>query len=661
MQRKFRFLLTTFFLLCSVTAWAAEGPKPATEYTKQANQKFLETLPFSDKSDYDDVKRGFIATIPSGQIKYNDRVVWDVNRLKFLESDTVPDTVNPSMWRVAQLNHEAGLFKVVDKIYQFRGFDATSMTIIEGKTGVIVIDPLTSVDAAKAAMDLYYEKVPSALINGKKRPVKAVLISHPHVDHYGGTLGIMSKEEFASTRTPIIAPEGFLENAVAENVYAGTIMYRRAIYMSGRLTPPGPTGFITMGLAANTTNAPMRLVPPTDLIKRSDEKRTIDGVEIIFEMTKDTEAPVEFMAYFPQFKAVFTAEIGNSVMHNLYTLRGAQIRDATAWWRGLDAMVAKYGDKMEVTFGAHHWPRWGNEKTRAFLEGQRDVYKYLHDQTLRLANLGYTPTEIAEAVKLPHTLDQQWHTRGYYGTVSHNVKAVYQRYLGWYDGNPAHLNLLPDEERARNYVAFMGGIDEVIEKSRKSFKAGEYRWVADVMSQAVFAEPDNQEAKNLLADALEQLGYQAESGVWRNFYLTGAVELRNGRPPLGKASTMNPDTMLAMTPEMLLDYLSIKVNPEKMGDSTSATLRWVIPSTKESWDIELKNSLLMYRRNMNASTPDIVITAEKLPFITLFDSGAPLDTLVSEGKIKVDGDTDKLRKFIGGLDTFNMDFNIVMP
>ncbi len=661
MQRTLRTFLTTLFLLCSVTAWAAEGPKPATEYTKQANQKLRETLPFGDKSDYEDAKRGFIATIPSGQIKYNDKVVWDLNRMKFLESDDVPDTVNPSMWRVAQLNHEAGLFKVVDKMYQFRGFDATSMTIIEGDTGVIIIDPLTSVDAAKAGMDLYYEKVPSAFINGKKRPVKAVLISHPHIDHYGGTLGIMSKEEFASTRTPIIAPEGFLENAVAENVYAGNIMYRRALYFGGRLMPASPTGFITMGVAAMGTPVPMRLVPPTDLIKASDEKRVIDGVEIIFEMTKDTEAPVEFLAYLPQFKAVFTAEMGNSTLHNVYTLRGAQIRDAAAWWRGLDAMIGKYGDKTEITFGAHNWPRWGKEKTRAFLEGQRDVYKYLHDQTLRLANLGYTPTEIAEKIKLPHALDQQWHTRGYYGTVSHNSKAVYQRYLGWYDGNPAHLNLLPDEERAKHYVEFMGGVDNIIKKARKSFDAGEYRWVADVMSQAVFAEPDNQEAKNLLADALEQMGYQAESGAWRNVYLTGAMELRNGKPQLGKSLTMNPDTMLAMTPAMMLDYLSIKVNPEKLGDSTVATLRWVIPSTKESWDIELKNSLFMYRRNMNVSTPDIVITAEKLPFMALFDSGAPLGALVSEGKVKVDGDADMLQKIISGLDTFDMNINIVTP
>ncbi len=661
MQRKFRFLLTTFFLLCSVTAWAAEEPKPATKYTKQANQKVLETLPFDDKSDYEDAKRGFIATVPGGQIKYNDKISWDMDRVKFLDSDIVPDSVNPSMWRVGQLNRNAGLFKVMDKIYQFRGFDVATMTIIEGDTGIIVIDPLTTVDAAKAGMDLYYESVPSALINGKKRPVKAVLISHPHIDHYGGTLGIMSKEEFASTGTPIIAPEGFLENAVSENVYAGNIMTRRAFYFGGRFLPPRPTGFVSFGMANGGNIGPMRLVPPTDLIKGSDEKRTIDGVEIIFEMAKGAEAPVEFMAYFPQFKAMFTAEIGNSSLHNVYSIRGAQVRDAAAWWRALDAMIAKYSDKTEVTFGAHHWPRWGKERTTAFLEGQRDVYKYLHDQTLRLANLGYTPTEIAEKVQLPYALNRQWHTRGYHGTVSHNTKAIYQRYIGWYDGNPAHLNLLPDEERAKHYVEFMGGVDNVIKKARKSFEAGEYRWVADVMSQAVFADPDNQEAKNLLADALEQLGYQSEAGSWRNSYLTGAQDLRNGRPELGKSPTINADTFQAMTPEMMLDYLSIKIDPEKMGDSTVATLRWIIPSTKESWDIELKNSLLMYRRNMKISTPDIVITAEKLPFITLFDSGAPLDTLVNEGKVKVEGDTDKLRKFIGGMDKFDLNINIVTP
>ena len=644
----------TLSLVLSLSLYAAEEPKDASSFTKQKNEQVLKELPFSDTQDFTDAKKGFIDTLPDLIIK-NDKgeVVWDMKSYEYQAGMNAPVTVNPSLWRVAQINALNGLFQVTDKVYQVRGFDISNMTIIEGNKGLIIIDPMISAETAKAGLDLYYKNRP-------QKSVVAVIYSHSHVDHYGGVKGIIDEKDVKSGKVKVLAPSGFLEEAVKENVYAGNAMSRRSFYQYGSMLSKNPKGHVDTGLGKTvSTGGNVTLIPPTDIIKTTGEKRTIDGIQIEFLMAPNTEAPAEMLMFFPQFKMLNTAEDATHTLHNLYTLRGAQVRDAENWWKVLDEAVARYGDKTDVVIAQHHWPKWGNKEIVSYLTNQRDAYKYLNDQTLRLINKGYTMNEIAEVLKLPENLDQDWALRGYYGSVSHDIKAIYQRYLGWYDSNPANLNPLPPEESAKKYVEYMGGSAAVMKKAKEAYDKGDYRWAAEVMNKVVFAEPNNTQAKNLQADILEQLGYQAENGTWRNEYLMGAYELRNGTPKI-TATTASPDTLNAMTPDMILDYFGIHIIGEK-ANGKKMVINWEEPNLKEKYVITLENSALVYRKVNNFGTADLNMTISKETLLGISGNATTLDKEVQAGRAKTSGDTSKLSELMGLFDSFTPDFNIVTP
>ncbi|WP_373973830.1 MBL fold metallo-hydrolase [Chitinibacter sp. SCUT-21] len=636
-------------------SYAATAPKPATEFTKQANQKVLEELPFNDKQDFADAKKGFIAKPDTLTIKdAKGNVVWDLEAYKkYITSDAAaPDTVNPSLWRNAQLNMEYGLFKVTDKVYQIRGFDLSNITFIEGKKGWIVMDPLISAETAKAALDFINEKL-------GKRPVVGVVYSHSHVDHYGGVRGVVSDADLKAGKVKIFAPEGFTEHAVSENVIAGNVMSRRAIYMYGAMLPRNAQGGVNGGLGQTTSTGSAGLLLPTQFIKKTGEEVVIDGVKMVFQVTPGTEAPAEMNTYFPQFKGLWMAENTTNTMHNILTLRGAQVRDALKWSSYLNETINTWGDKVEVKFQSHHWPRWGNSNIVDYFKKQRDLYKYTHDQSVRLMNQGYTGEEISEMIQLPPELNNFWPNRGYYGTLRHNSRAVYQRYMGWYNGNPSNLNNLPPEMVGPKYIEFMGGEAEVLKKAQASFDKGEYRWVAEVMKHAVFANPSNTEAKELLADALEQLGYQAESGPWRSVYLQGAFELRNGVPKAGGINTASPDTIKAMSPEMLLDYLSVRLNPEKTAGK-KYTINLSFTDTKQDYALSVENAVLNYNKAL-AKKADVGVAMSKATLNAVQLKETTLEKAVADGKVKITGDVAVLEDFMGSLDNYQFWFNVVTP
>lgn len=637
----------------------AAQPKEATRHTIEYNRNFAAQhgLDFLDKQDFLDAERGFIATIKDPQIKNKEgRTVYDASSFDFTRDKPAPDTVNPSLWRVSQLNAKHGLFKVTDGIYQIRGFDLSNMTIIEGKEGLIIIDPLISEETARAGLELYYQEVKQPETG--KRPVKAVIYSHSHVDHFGGVKGVATEEDVASGKTRILGPAEFMKEAVSENVYAGNAMGRRSTYMYAAPFNKDPKGTVGSGLGTASSSGTITVIPPTDTIKKTGETRTIDGVDMEFMMAQGTEAPSEMLMYFPQFKALCSSEDATHTMHNLYTLRGAQVRDASKWWKVLDEAIQRYGDKTEILFAQHHWPKWGKERISKFLANERDGYKYMHDRTLNLINKGYTPVEIAETIKLPAELDKQWYFRGYYGTLNHNAKAIYQRYMGWYDGNPANLYALPPVEAAKRYVELAGGAGKMIDNAQKAFDKGDYRWTAEVLKHVVFANPQNRKARNLAADALEQLGYQAESGPWRNEFLVGAYELRNGllKNPLDLVST---DILSNLTPEMLFDYMGISLNGEKAKDQ-SLSFNWVDEEGKQHgfW---IENEVLMYREGKPVDHPDAVITSDKLHFTLVVMQAVPLKEALDKGMLKIEGNADKFNDLLGCLDKFNVNFNIIEP
>jgi alkyl sulfatase BDS1-like metallo-beta-lactamase superfamily hydrolase len=489
----------------------AASPKPASAATVAANAAVLRELPFQDKQDFQDAMRGFIAPLPNnGAITSDDgRAVWDLSRFQFAKDQPAPATVNPSLWRQLQLLSIGGLFEVTPRIYQVRGGDLSNITFIEGKTGIIVMDPCISVETAKAGLDLYHK-------HRGNRPVVAVVYTHSHIDHFGGVRGVLDEKDVKAGKVRIIAPEHFVEEAVSENVVAGNHMQRRASYMFGKLISPGPVGMLGAGLGLTTPNGMSTLIEPTDVITKTGQTLTIDGLTFEFLLAPGSEAPAEMHFYVPELRALTAAENANHTLHNLYTLRGAKVRDARGWASYLDQTIERWGDQAEVLYGPHHWPTWGQARIVDHLKKQRDMYKYLNDQTLRLANHGYNMVEAAEMINPPRELGQHWANRGTYGSVSHDVKAVWTYYLGYLDGNPARLEPLPPIDAGKKYVEYMGGASAVIQKARKDYEAGNYRWVAQVLDQVVSADPSNQEAKNLLADALEQMGYQAESGPWRN-------------------------------------------------------------------------------------------------------------------------------------------------
>ncbi|MGB4074087.1 alkyl/aryl-sulfatase [Pseudomonas sp.] len=646
----------TCALLASTVAQAAPAPtKAATDITKAAQQAVLAALPFNDKREFDDAQKGFIAKPDSLTIKdANGKVVWDLESYKqFIALDQpAPDSVNPSLWRNAQLNIQYGLFKVTDGIYQVRGYDVSNITFIEGKSGWIVFDPLLSTETAKAALDLVDQHL------GKK-PVVAVVYSHSHIDHFGGVRGIIDEADVKAGKVRIIAPEGFGEHAVSENVIAGNAMARRAIYMFGALLPRNAQGGVGSGLGLTTSHGSITLIQPTELVRKTGQELEVDGVKMVFQMTPGTEAPVEMHTYFPDHKAMWMAENTTSTMHNVLTLRGAQVRDALQWSKYIGETIALFGDKTEVRFQSHHWPQWGQAQIDDYLKKQRALYKYIHDQSVRMMNQGMTGEEIAEAIKLPPELEAFWPGRGYYGTLKHNAKAVYQRYMGWYDANPANLDKLPPQPAAKKYVEYMGGSAAVLEKAKVDFAKGEYRWVAEAAKQVVFAEPDNTAAKNLLADSYEQLGYQAESGPWRSIYLQGAFELRNGKPAAGGAVTASPDVIRAMTPEMLFDYLAVRLNGERAAGK-KLVLNYNFTDLGKSYALTVENGVLTYETKADAKA-DVGLTMSKTALEDIQLGKATLEQKVASGELKFDGNPQVFGEFMGLLDTFNFWFDIVTP
>jgi alkyl sulfatase BDS1-like metallo-beta-lactamase superfamily hydrolase len=494
----------------------------ATEATRRAVAAVSERLPMHDRQDFADADRGFVGRSEQRQVKAADgRVVWDLDAYRFLDG-SAPDTANPSLWRQSQLVARDGLFEVAPGIYQVRGHDLSNISFVEGDSGVIVIDPLISKETAAAAFALYRQ-------HRGQRPVTAMIHTHSHIDHFGGVKGIISQDDVDSGRVPVIAPEGFMAHAISENVFAGTAMGRRAGYMYGAALAKGPAGQIGAGLGQTTSTGEATLIAPTVEIKSTDQELTVDGVRIVFQVTPGTEAPAEMNFYFPDRRALCAAENATHNLHNILTIRGAVVRDAHAWAHYLTETIALWGEELEVVFASHHWPIWERERAVEFLAMQRDLYLYLHDQTLRLINQGYVGDEIAELLQLPPALEAAWHTHDYYGSVSHNVKAIYQRYIGWYDGNPARLWPHPPAEAARRHVAAMGGADATVQVAQQAYDEGDYRWAVELLNHVLFTDETHAGARALQADALEQLGFGSENGTWRSAFLAGAAELRHGQ------------------------------------------------------------------------------------------------------------------------------------
>jgi alkyl sulfatase BDS1-like metallo-beta-lactamase superfamily hydrolase len=629
------------------------APRPAESSVSAANKAALDALPFADRRDFEDAERGFLGTIPDAAIMAGERKVWSQKAYAFLHADAAPDTVNPSLWRIAQLNCRHGLFEVAERIYQVRGFDIANMTIVEGDSGIIIIDTLTSAEPAKAALDLYYQ-------HRGRRPVKAVIYTHTHTDHWGGVKGVVEAAAVASGEVAIIAPDGFMEHAVSENVIAGNAMVRRAQYQFGTLLRTGERGQVDAALGKTISRGTVTLIAPTDLIRQTGETRNIHGVEIIFQMAPNSEAPAEMHMYFPSLRALNMAENTTHLFHNLLPFRGAEVRDPLAWSKYINEALELFADRSDVLMGQHHWPVWDTERIKSYMRSQRDLYKYVHDQTLRLLNQGLTGPEIAEALVLPKSLAQEWQNRDYYGTVRHNAKAIYQKYLGWYDGNPANLDRLPPREGARKMVEYMGGAAAIIAKAREDFRAGNYRWVAEVMNKVVFAEPGNAEARALNADAFEQLGYLAEAATWRNAYLFAAQELRNGVAATGATASVSPDTLAALTIEMLFDFIGVRLNGPK-AEGKRAIINWIFEDTGQRYVLNLENSALTYVAGKNREDADASLTLSRTTLNAIFARQTTFMQEIQSGKVKIAGNPMKLMELFGLLDTFQPTFEIVEP
>ena len=622
----------------------------ATEYTIAANLKANDTPAWSNnEEDFRFSSQGFLASddpliIPSDYPNYTS---WNMQVFSYLDNGTCPDTINPLLCRHARLNNIKGLFQVVPGIYQVRGYDLTAMSLIKGETGWIVIDPMHSVETARAAMDLVNRTLGNY-------PVKAVIYSHPHADHYQGVKGVTSDEAVASGEVKIIAPAGFMDHAVSENVYAGTAMQRRAVYMYGTILPRDEKGMVDNGLGKYPSIGRASLIAPTIDINQTGQNLTVDGVKMQFQYTTNTEAPVEMNIWFPDHKALFMAENCVGTLHNILTLRGAQVRDPLSWAKFLDQSRQLYGDEAEVVFTAHNWPRFGKDKVVELLENQRDMYKYINDQTLNLINKGYTMDEISNMIVLPPSLQQYWYTHGFYGQIYMGVKATYQRYLGFYDANPINLKRLPPVEFARNITDYMGGADAVLKRLAEDYEAGEYELVASIAHYLVFADPENMEARQMEAAALEQLGYQAESGPARNAYLMGAQELRSTEPAQGR-TMISADVMSAMSLSQLLDYLAVRLNASE-ADGESFRLNLVINDTYDRALIQVKNSVMVFWPNQSSAQANATVY---MPRRTL--EQLALDPSVPVADATVTGDAALFERFLGMLDVFDPGFNIVLP
>ena len=629
----------------------------ATTITAEANAEWYEKLDFSDRREFANAERGWLDNAEGRIIDGEDnRSAWDLQSYGDLNRDA-PDTVNPSLWRNTQLNAKAGLFEVCDGIYQVRGFDMANTTFIRTDHGWIVFDVLMCKENMKAAKELMENRFGPL-------DIKAVLYSHSHVDHFGGVEGIITREQvadatlslkkqLASGKTPVLAPAGFLKHAISENVYAGIAMARRAQFQYGTVLDKGEKGALSVGIGMGQSTGTVSLIAPTYEIGEDVPKLTIDGLEIEFQLTPGTEAPAEMNAYFPKYRALWMAENCTGTLHNLYTLRGAEVRDANDWAKYIIEADQRFCDKTDVVFQSHNWPHWG-EEIHEYLLNTAAIYKFIHDQTLHYMNQGYTSTEVAAMLTLPEKLEKVWYTRPYYGTLAHNAKAVYQKYLGWYDANPVNLNPLPPSDTAKKLVEYLGSTDAVLRKARKDFEKGDYQWVAQITKELVFADPSNQKARNLCADALEQLGYQAESGAWRNAYLMGAAELRKGNLS-GLARTANGlgSAMKEMTVDMLLDYISI-LTDANAAQNDDVTLNLIVTDVNEKFYVTRKNGILLSYSGENRPDAQATVTCKRLQLLALMQGQ-------QAGQVQVSGDATALKRLLAYASKFEKTFNVIEP
>lgn len=625
----------------------AQETKPAESSVATANQAVQSQLRFSNRQDFEDAMRGFIATIPDTA---------HPNQYAFLDR-AAPPTVNPSLWRQAQLNAKNGLFKVTDGVYQVRGLSVSNMTIVEGRTGIIVIDTLFTPGAAREALNLYFANRPH-------KPVVAVIYTHSHVDHYGGASGVVSSADAAAGKAKIIAPVGFMEAITTEDVIAGNLEARRAQYQFGFPLPIGERGNVDEGEGKNVSRGASGagpIIPPNDTIQQPIETRTIDGVNLIFQLAPESEAPSEMLIYLPQTHVLDVAEDAGHTLHNLLPLRGSVVRDANRWSQYLNIALDRFGADAQVVIDQHTWPVWGNERVREYLANHRDLYKYIHDQTVRMMNKGLGPNEIAEDLTMPPGLDADWSVRGYYGTLSQDSKAVYQRYVGWYDGNPATLDRLPRVEEAKKYLEYMGGPAAVIARARDDFKAGNYRWVAEVMDQVVFAEPSNQEARSLAADAFEQLGYLAESATWRNAYLLGAQELRSGVGSGARSVPgVSPQVLHAMPIASVFDYLGTRIDGPRSG-TANIVIDWRFTDTGESITSTLEHGALTSITGKTDANAATTVTTTRTVFENVIVGQRALADAIKLREITISGDDKALSDLFALLIDFDPRFPIVEP
>lgn len=647
-------MMMTGLCTVSVAEIAGDAPKSASGTTQTYQQSVRDSLPFSDRKDFELAEKGLIKRPEHVEIRDDQgNVVWSLDQYDFLSGDQSYDTINPSLERQAKLNMHYGLYKVTDRIYQVRGFDLSNITFIAGDTGWIVFDPLLTPAPAKAAFQLVTETL-------GKRPIKAVVYSHAHVDHFGGVKGIVSQQQVDDGEVEIIAPRGFMEHAVKENVLTGNAMLRRGSFQYGNALAKGPKGQVDAAIGKGASQGVIGLIAPTRTIEKDEETLVIDGIEMVFENTPDTESPAEMNTWLPQFKALWAAENVTGTLHNIYTLRGAQIRDAQGWSKYINQLIHGHAKEADVLFASHNWPRWGNEYLMEVLKKQRDLYGYLHDQTLNLANKGVTINEIQDAITVPDSLAREWYNRGYHGSYKHNAKGIINKYLGYYDMNPANLNPLSPADAAPRYVEAMGGAEAIMKRARKAYDKGEYRWAAEMLNHVVFAQPDNMPARELQADIFEQLGYQAENMGWRNVYLVGAYELRNGPPEGALATRGGPDFISAMSTELMFDFVGVKLDTTK-AEGKDLSINFVLPDRDEQFLLELENSHLNNIAGVQSKEADVTVTMNRSDLDKLFTKQQSFQELAKSGALKMDGNPQAFVQLLQMLEEFPFWFNIATP
>ncbi|MBY6006209.1 MBL fold metallo-hydrolase [Salipiger bermudensis] len=628
--------------------------KAPSDHTLKVLAEARQSLPFSDTRDFDEQKKGLIAEMPQKQIMADaGHVAWDKARFDFLNEDTEWDSIHPSMLRQARLNQDYGLYEVLEgQIYQVRGFDLSQISFVRGERGWICFDPLITAEVARAAWDFFQEH------RGEGLPLTTVIYSHSHTDHWGGVRGIVDEADVRSGKVEIIAPRDFMDYTISENVYAGNAMNRRLSFQYGQVLPVAPHGFVTQGLGQGVSAGEVGLIAPTRIVEEDIEYIDVDGVKMVFQNTPGTEAPSEMNTYIPEMKALWMAENVVSSLHNIYTLRGAPVRDPLRWSRYIARALYLFGTEAEVMFASHHWPRWGNDRVQEVLRAQRDLYAHMNNQVLHLANQGVTINQIHEVYEPSEGLKQQWHCRGYHGSPQHNSRGVVQRYLGFWDCNPATLIPHTPSDAAPLYVEMMGGAERILEKGRELHDAGDYRLASEILDKLVHAEPENLDAKDLLADVFEQLGYQQENPGLRNSFLAGAYELRSGIPEGERASTSGPDVIRAMTTEMFLNFLGIRMDSRK-AEGMRFTINIITPDNGEKFIVELENATLTNIEGFLSDHPDLTLIINRSDLERTMIGEVTLEDQIGDGTATIEGDASLLAKLGATMVDFDPLFEVL--